>query len=860
MARLLRLALLSLMLLALVPSSALAAFNVSIVSGTGATNFDVSTVGGTKTYTANNNSATLGADTLESDLATGSVVVNTGSGSIPPFEDGTITVSSPVDTADTATGGLTLSAAWHLSVNAQMDLAGDLVLNSPLATSISQPINPGSLLTDAAGENFITADISAVGQVQFGGHTSSLDATVTSVASNVNFLDPDGILLGGDSVVNAGGQVSMASGLDGAYGLTVDADTGFVLGYTGGAIPPTLLSVTGNTQMAGDTVSVNGPITFNGDVSRVGSATFYASTFMLGGTLTAGDVTVNPSVVAAFANGSEAGTEAAPLTSIAVNGATSLGNTTVRTTGGQIWNGTVAVPGNATTIAADSVVFGDDVEGPGSLSVDTTSSALSFSDSIGATTPLTSLTIAGTQTTGFTGGTLAAGSASLAGLDLFLGPSSVALNVAALTIGDAGISTAGHAVTVTGGGSISGPISGFAASLAKAGTGTLVLAGANTYEGQTMVSAGDLRLNGSIPGDVDMSGGVLSGTGTIGGSVNATSAGLSPGASPGILTVSNDITLDGLSSFTVELNGATPGTGYDQVAVDGQLSLGGAALQVTAADSLPVAQALRIIDKTSGLDVDGIFAGRPEGAIFDVGAVRLRISYAGGDGNDVTLTRLKQPSSLTLSSGPANAAEGSPVTLTATVSGPSGAPSPTGTVTFKDGSTALGTVPVSGGVATLTTSALTPGDHSLSADFASDFYDPSSASASQHIEARPVPVTPPPPVSPAPAVSIKVADAKGKEKPKPGFVTFVVMLSRASAKPVTVSFATKNGTAKARKDFKAKKGTLTFKPGQTRLLVKVRIVDDKRKEKAEKFRLTLSRPIDATLARGTATGTIRDDD
>ena len=207
------------------------------------------------------------------------------------------------------------------------------------------------------------------------------------------------------------------------------------------------------------------------------------------------------------------------------------------------------------------------------------------------------------------------------------------------------------------------------------------------------------------------------------------------------------------------------------------------------------------------------------------------------------------------------------MTLTATVSGPSGAPSPTGTVTFKDGSTALGTAPVSGGVATLTTSALGPGDHSLSADFASDFYDPSSASASQRIEARAAPVTPPPAAvtpppatSPAPAVSIKVADAKGKEKPKPGFVTFVVTLSRASAKPVTVSFATKNGTAKARKDFKATKGTLTFKPGQTRLLVKVRIVNDKRKEKAEKFRLTLSRPVGVTLARGTATGTIRDDD
>jgi hypothetical protein len=248
--------------------------------------------------------------------------------------------------------------------------------------------------------------------------------------------------------------------------------------------------------------------------------------------------------------------------------------------------------------------------------------------------------------------------------------------------------------------------------------------------------------------------------------------------------------------------------------------------------------------------------------------VRLKISYAGGDGNDVTLTRVKQPTSLALSSGPASATEGAPVTLTATVSGPAGTPSPAGTVTFKDGSTVLGTAPVSGGVATLTTSALAAGDHSLSAAFTGANYDPSSASATQHVDAKPAPVTGTPGGSPAPGgsgpsqpplVSIKVADANGKAKPKkPSFVTFVVTLSKASAKAVKVKFATKNGTAKAGKDFKAAKGTLTFKPGQTRLLVKVRIVNDRSKKKSEKFRLMLSGPVEATLARGTATGTILD--
>jgi hypothetical protein len=53
------------------------------------------------------------------------------------------------------------------------------------------------------------------------------------------------------------------------------------------------------------------------------------------------------------------------------------------------------------------------------------------------------------------------------------------------------------------------------------------------------------------------------------------------------------------------------------------------------------------------------------------------------------------------------------VTLTATVSSPAGIP--TGTVSFLDGTTPLGPGTLSGGVATLTTSLLTVGTHSISA-------------------------------------------------------------------------------------------------------------------------------------------------
>jgi hypothetical protein len=64
---------------------------------------------------------------------------------------------------------------------------------------------------------------------------------------------------------------------------------------------------------------------------------------------------------------------------------------------------------------------------------------------------------------------------------------------------------------------------------------------------------------------------------------------------------------------------------------------------------------------------------------------------------------------------------GQPVTLTATVTPSSSGAQPTGTVAFLDGTAQIGTGTLNGGspdVATLTTSALAPGDHSLSAAYA----------------------------------------------------------------------------------------------------------------------------------------------
>jgi len=73
---------------------------------------------------------------------------------------------------------------------------------------------------------------------------------------------------------------------------------------------------------------------------------------------------------------------------------------------------------------------------------------------------------------------------------------------------------------------------------------------------------------------------------------------------------------------------------------------------------------------------------------------------------------------------------GQPVTFTATVTG--GSTTPTGSVTFSDGSTVLGGGPVtlnSGGQASLSTSSLSAGDHSISASYSGDNTHATSSSS-----------------------------------------------------------------------------------------------------------------------------------
>ncbi len=95
----------------------------------------------------------------------------------------------------------------------------------------------------------------------------------------------------------------------------------------------------------------------------------------------------------------------------------------------------------------------------------------------------------------------------------------------------------------------------------------------------------------------------------------------------------------------------------------------------------------------------------------------------------VTATVTVAATTSTISSSQTQARVGSPVAFTATITTVSGAPMPTGSVTFTNGSTVLGTGTLVNGIATFTTSALPVGAANVQAVYAGDASNTASTSA-----------------------------------------------------------------------------------------------------------------------------------
>lgn len=215
-----------------------------------------------------------------------------------------------------------------------------------------------------------------------------------------------------------------------------------------------------------------------------------------------------------------------------------------------------------------------------------------------------------------------------------------------LTVGEAGYSD-----TLTGSIRDGGAAGGTGGSLTKVGNGQLTLSGASGYRGGTIVASGILTVNntdgsatGSGPVQVQPAS-VLNGSGVIAGTVTVFGASrglgiLEPGTtdSVGQLTTGNRLTFrGGAYNCTLDRDSAAADT---VVARGVKIPNGTFVLDTIGSLPLPVGAVFTVLNNTSAAPIAGTFNSLPEGSVIQLfnPPNNLFVSYAGGDGNDMTLT------------------------------------------------------------------------------------------------------------------------------------------------------------------------------------------------------------------------------
>ncbi|MDE8602796.1 DUF4347 domain-containing protein [Marinomonas sp. RSW2] len=595
-----------------------------------------------QTLTINNGSGDT--VTMTSQLA--------GAGAIEKTGAGTLTLSN----SSNSYGGGTTVSAGTLSGTAS-SLVGNITNNSTVEFSQSSDgtyggiiSGNGSLTKSGSGAVTLTGTNTYTGGTTvsagtLSGTTSSLVGNITN-NSTVEFGQSSdgtygGIISGNGSLTKSGsGAVTLTGANTYTGGTTVSAGT--LSGTTSSLVGHiTNNSIVEFGQSSDGTYS--GIISGSGSLTKSGSGAVTltgANTYTGATTVSAGGLTLNNSggnaladTMAVTLSGTAALTLATNETIGSLSGAStntiSLGSNTLTTGGSNAdthFSGVMSGTGGLTkagsgafTLSGANTYTGATTVSSGTVNVQNGSAIADTS----AVTVASGATFHVENGTSETIGSLA-------------GAGTVSLNGGTLTLGGDNSST-----------TFSGVIQERSSSgaLTKTGSGTLTLSGTNTYSGATSLNAGTLLVTGALSatsGVTVYSGTTLAGTGAVfaassTNNLTVNSGGfLSPGvAGAGQLTVNGNLVLNG--TLNADIAGATAGTDYDQVVVNGAVTLGAnSAFDVTYSASAG-GNTFVLVDNDSSDVVSGTLSGVAEGGSLTSNSRIFQTSYIGGTGNDVTL-------------------------------------------------------------------------------------------------------------------------------------------------------------------------------------------------------------------------------
>lgn len=250
------------------------------------------------------------------------------------------------------------------------------------------------------------------------------------------------------------------------------------------------------------------------------------------------------------------------------------------------------------------------------------------------------------------GGTQAINTAvSVSGTPVFTAETGTVTTLAALSVGSSGLTFAGD-------GSFGvGLISGSGA-ITKNGLGAVLLASSGGYNGSINLNNGIFVVDANLPNSAVTINSPLTGGGTLGfsgfggtgtvGTVNVVQGVISAGTltSPTGILNTGSLTFTSNGNFFVKIGGTTPGAdGHDQLNVTGTVNLNNARLAPIPWNNFrPALGNSFIVLRNDGTDaINGTFLNAPEGAVF-AGPLNtaFRVTYRGGDGNDIVITRVNR--------------------------------------------------------------------------------------------------------------------------------------------------------------------------------------------------------------------------
>ncbi|MDA1164900.1 MAG: autotransporter-associated beta strand repeat-containing protein [Planctomycetota bacterium] len=680
------------------------------------------------------------------------------------------------------------------------------------------------------------------------------------------------------STINAGGGVVT---LEPTAGNTID------LGATGGT--GQFVVTDSEFDLISTTSGINIGNVSSGDVTFTGSFTMSNATTLAvitGGTIndtgsvsTFADANLSLSAALGIGTTSEFNIDADNIAASVGSGALRIAdsaNIVISTVGG-IAGLTSAGNGDVSLTAGGSIVVSQAVQAAGSGNVSLTTSGLigsNISPNAPITTDTGNLTIAASNNVVGDVSTITTSSGIVtirADVDSDGTGFIQMLNPISLGSGTLVIDTPNDSTT------FSGPVSG-SGSLTKTGAGSIALPGNSTYTGATSVSQGTLLVNGSLSATnvvTVATGATLGGSGTINGTVTVNGA-LAPGSSPGILST-GDVTFANGSAFNVEIEGTSPGSGHDQLAVTGTVNLGGATLNGTLSQAASAGSEFTVINNDSTDPITGTFAGLAEGAFVDLnifngevvtGTQRFVISYVRGTGNDVTL---RPASTITgrvfndvnfdgIDNDGNNSVNNSTVRLIAQ----NGTTVVRTTTTAADGSyTFSGLVPGAYFVEFVAPTAFHFTLRDVGGNDAIDSDANQTTGRTTLLTASPSGTVISDVDAGVKAAGISINNVQQLEG---GFgqqtaFSFSVSLSGIAQQVTTADFATANDTATiADSDYTAKNGTVTFAIGQQTRTITVVVTGDSTIEANETFFVNLSNAVNASIVTSQGVGTITNDD